>query len=71
MSPQNYPSRTAALREQQLMAEIDGWVHGLGKKKEKARGKQLEVTNSSNGWRYQGMEVSRGAEGKRIESEME
>lgn len=31
-SPQNYPSRTAALREQQLMAKIDDCIHGLGKK---------------------------------------
>lgn len=37
MSPQNYPSRTAALREQQLMAKIDGWVHGLGKKEGKGK----------------------------------
>lgn len=44
---------------------------GWRKKYEKAKGKQFEVRNTTNDWRYQGMEVSRGAEGKGMESEKE
>lgn len=59
ISPQNYPSRTAALREQQLMVKIDGYVHGLGKKSRKRQegsSWKLEIavmTGDMRVWRFQ------------------